>query len=128
MKFLSQSKIRKNKLPALASHSYEPGNYTFAFIVYYLLLSCYSCNSCCLVKATAGDSLFLIDLKIPLFYLLCLFSKSQCSYQNLQFNDVKVLFIYFNISMMFNKIWIQLFSFDVTTRSQNFVFCQLMLI
>ena len=39
-----------------------------------------------------------------------------------KFDDVKILFIYLNISMMLNKILIQWFSIDVTTRSLNFLF------
>ena len=57
-----------------------------------------------------GDLLFLIDLKMTLF------SKSRSSYQNLRFNDVN---FFLKISMTFNKLLIQLFSFNVTTRSPN---------
>ena len=91
---------------------HSPNNYLCALDttlnnVVFQLTHTYLLLSCCLVKAGAGDLLFLIDLKIPLFDLIWLFSKSQCSYQNLLFDNVKILFIYFNILMMLNKISIQ---------------------
>ena len=87
----------------------------------HLLFRCYSC---CLVKAGVGDLLFLIDLKIPLFYLIWLFSKSRRSYQNLRFDDAKILFIYLNISMMSNKILIQWFWVDVTSKKTTKQICK----
>ena len=42
---------------------------------------------------------------------------SRCYYQMSRFKDIKILFFYLNILMMLDKILIQWFSFDVTTRS-----------
>ena len=75
----------KQKTVHFTTLSYKPTTATA------LLFSCYSCCSCyrCrLVKAGAGDLQFLIDLKIPNFDLIWLFSKSQCSFQNSRFDDI----------------------------------------
>ena len=40
------------------------------------------------------------DAVVPIFDIKWLFSLSQCCYQILQFDDISILFLYLNISMM----------------------------
>ena len=63
-------------------------------IIFGVLFYCYSCYSCCLVKAGAGDLFFLffIDLKIPIFDLKMAIFHSQCCYQILRFDDINFFY------------------------------------
>ena len=57
---------------------------------------------------------------VPIFDVKCLFFLSQCNNQFLGFDDIKFFIMYLDISMMLNKIFIQWFWVDVTTKAPVF--------